>query len=83
MLAVLEKLAYVQYVTNAKEARRAILSYEEWISDRLRESVPFKYCYTVKILQLILLKFVRSLRTGDFPFYFEAVADVLPRCYIK
>ena len=77
-----EQEAYVTYVDRCKEHGEISLSYSQWELTMLQSCVSFTYWHTALKLELLLLKYVRSIRTGDLPLYISSISDVLPWCYI-
>ena len=53
-------------------------SFEEWRTGCENESVQFKYWSTVLDLELLVLSFVRSIRTGDFELYTDTLQTLAP-----
>ena len=82
VLSKFEQEAYVTYVDRCKEDWEISRSYSQGKLTMLQASVPFKYWHTALKLELLLLKYVRSIRTGDLPLYISSISDVLPWCYI-
>ena len=70
------------YVDRCKEHGEISVSYSQWELTMLQSSVPFKYWHTALRLELLLLKYVQSIRTGDLRLYISSISDVLPWCYI-
>lgn len=46
------------------------------------ESYPFRYWDTTHRLEMLLLKFVRSIRMSDFQLYIESLPEIVPWCFI-
>lgn len=67
--------AYEKYCDSIPEPR---LSFEEWKLDVGRKQPQFAYWMLVLELELTLLQFVRSVRTGDFNLYLQSLSQLLP-----
>ena len=46
------------------------------------DSYPFRYWDTALKLEMMLLKFVRSIRLGDIKLYIESLSQIVPWCFI-
>ena len=53
-------------------------SFDEWRTGCENESVQFKYWSMVLDLELLVLSFVRSIRTGDFELYTDTLQTLAP-----
>lgn len=72
----LQMTAYEAYAD--KMSNMSVLSFEEWRRDR-RENVPqFRYWDIALLLELSVLQFVCSIRTGNFPQYIESLIRLVP-----
>ncbi len=65
--------AYQDYVISLEEGKEA-KSLEDWC-DQQRSTIPM---FTVLPLQLTVLIFVRSIRTGNFPLYVQSLTKLVP-----
>ena len=79
VLSILMDRAYEAY---RSETRGDQMSFEDWQEDSCRESYSFNYWKTAYELELLLLKFVRSIRTGNFKLYIQVLTDILPWCFV-
>ena len=52
--------------------------FEEWCIRRSRETVHFNYWFKTLSLELLMLRFNRSLREGNFQLYVESLAEIMP-----
>ena len=69
--------AYQDYVISLEEGKEA-KSLEDWC-DQQRSTIPmFTFWFTVLPLQLTVLIFVRSIRTGNFPLYVQSLTKLVP-----
>lgn len=75
-LFVCLKRAYNQFCEHSGTQEQK--SFEEWRSGCENESVQFKYWSTVLDLELLVLSFVRSIRTGDFELYTDTLQTLAP-----
>ena len=53
-------------------------SFEEWCTKRARESVHFNYWLKTLSLELLLLRYIRSIREGNFQLYVESLTQIMP-----
>ena len=81
-LSVLCNEAYSYYVTECKANKTACLPYANWRAKMTADSYPFRYWATALKLEMMLLKFVRSIRLGDFKLYIESLSQIVPWCFI-
>ena len=72
-LSTLCQMAYEIYT----ESNSDILSFSEWCEHESREHPQFKYWYTTLELQLIMLRFIFSIRTGDFKLYIKVLQQMV------
>lgn len=54
------------------------VSFEEWCIQRAKASVHFDYWYKTLSLELLLLRYIRSIREGNFQLYVECLTQVVP-----
>ena len=72
-LYLMRKRAYNQFKATSEED----LTESEWIA-KCEKSPMFKYWNLTLKLELALLEFVRSIRSGDFNAYVEALLEIAP-----
>ena len=53
-------------------------SIETWIDRRKRESLQFQYWHVAFQLELVVLSFVRSIRSANFQLYLECITKLIP-----
>eukprot|EP00058_Branchiostoma_floridae_P011619 XP_002597107.1 hypothetical protein BRAFLDRAFT_76362 [Branchiostoma floridae] len=70
------KKAYDVYVTTIPEGPP--MSFSMWCTQRRTDHPQFLYWYTALELELLVLAFVRSLRTGNFDLYVDTLAELTP-----
>ena len=66
---------YVSYHLDLGQPR---LTFDEWFIQRPNTSVHFNYWHKTLSLELLLLRFIRSLREGNFQLYVESLAQMMP-----
>ena len=66
--------AYDDYVFQNKSAK----SFEDWRTDSEKAIPQFPYWSITLKLELLVLSFVRSIRTGDFTLYKRSIKSLLP-----
>ena len=52
--------------------------FEEWCTERAKASVHFDYWLKTLSLELLLLRYIRSLREGNFQLYMESLMQIMP-----
>ncbi len=52
--------------------------FEEWCIQRAEASVHFDYWLKTLTLELLLLRYIRSLREGNFQLYVESLTQIIP-----
>ena len=52
--------------------------FEEWCIQRAKASVHFDYWLKTLSLELLLLRYIRSLREGNFQLYVESLTQIMP-----
>ena len=52
--------------------------FEEWCIQRAKASVHFDYWLKTLSLELLLLRYIRSLRDGNFELYVESLTKIMP-----
>ena len=53
-------------------------SFEEWCIQRANASVHFDYWLKTLSLELLLLRYIRSLREGNFQLYVDSLTQTMP-----
>lgn len=53
-------------------------SFDEWCMQRANTSVHFSYWHKTLSLELLLLRYIRSLREGNFQLYLESLTQMMP-----
>ena len=81
-LSVLCNEVYSSYVTECKANKTVCLPYANWRAKMTTDSYPFRYWDTALVLEMMLLKFVRSICLGDFKLYIESLSQIVPWCFI-
>lgn len=76
-LHCLRKKAYQKYCSDIPAFQEAN-SLDVWCQEREADSQQFSYWSVVMELQLVLLLFVRSLRTSNFSLYVHALQRLVP-----
>ena len=56
----------------------AIPPFEEWCVQQAKASVHFDFWFKTLSLQLLLLRFIRSLCEGNFQLYVESLTQIIP-----
>ena len=74
--ATLSTLCHTAYESYSKLNPNK-LTFSEWCEHESREHPQFKYWYTTLDLQLIMLRFVFSIRTGDFTLYVKVLQEMV------
>ena len=64
-LSILRREAYLKYTKDYQENNNGIQSFEAW-SNQKKTLPHFKYWLIVHDMELLLLRFVHSIRIGDF-----------------
>ncbi|XP_048003917.1 uncharacterized protein LOC125240114 [Leguminivora glycinivorella] len=77
-LYALQKKAYQAEINDNDAQSGNFLTFEEWHSKKCVEIPQFKYWDLVLNLELLVLQFVRSTRTGDFKLYLNSIRSILP-----
>ena len=54
------------------------LSFEEWCIQQAKASVHFDYWHKTLSLQLLVLRYIRSIREGNFQLYVESLTQIMP-----
>jgi len=52
--------------------------FEEWCTQRSKASVHFDYWLKTLSLELLLLRYIRSIREGNFQLYVESLTQIMP-----
>ncbi|KAI8503415.1 hypothetical protein Bbelb_192360 [Branchiostoma belcheri] len=76
VLYLLLRKAYDEYVTTTTYGPP--MSFDVWCIQRKAEHPQFMYWYTTLELELLVLAFVRSLRTGNFDLYRDTLTELTP-----
>ncbi len=76
-LYILLKDSCRQYV-ELLESGQQPETFTTWCDRRRDESAQFQFWYTALHLELLVLTFVRSLRSTDFPLYRESLIQLAP-----
>ena len=53
-------------------------TFEEWCIQRAKASVHFDYWLKTLSLELLLLRYIRSLHEGNFQLYVESLTQIIP-----
>ena len=77
LLHILQKQAYKMYIESLAEDDEQV-SKEEWCDKRSLESPQFHYWYLTTKLQVMLLTFISSVRSGDFHLYVNSLTKFTP-----
>ena len=75
-LHILLKKAYARY--HGGVPRVDTLSFDDWVSERIRASPQFQYWYMTLQFELLLLVYVRSIREGNFLLYIQSLRKLAP-----
>lgn len=78
-LSHLKQNAYLQYTSNVLGPCE---SYEMWCARKSANVHMFKYWSLVIELELLMCRFVRSLREGDFPLYVQVCDELCPWFFV-
>ena len=78
-LSILRKDAYTRYVAVCEENGTELLSFKTWCIQQSNKVPQFKYWQTVEML---LLRFVRSIRTGDLFLYEKSLDEITDWVFI-
>ena len=54
------------------------LYFEEWCIQQAKASVHFDYWHKTLSLQLLVLRYIRSIREGNFQLYVESLTQIMP-----
>ncbi len=80
-LSILRREAYMKYTCDCQKNEEEPLSFIAWC--KKGEALPqFKYWQTVYDMEMLLLRFVRSVRVGDFNLYVKTLDEVADWAFI-
>ena len=64
-LSILRREAYTKYVGDCQENGDEFLSFKAWCNKKGETLPPLKYWQTIYDMEMLLLRFVRSIHVGD------------------
>ncbi len=76
-LYILLKKAYTQHVESL-DPDSQLEPFEHWCEKRSQEIPQFQFWYTTLQLELLVLMFIKALRTADFPLYVDSLTQLVP-----
>ena len=80
-LYILMKKAYACYLESSQPGDQHE-AFEAWCAKRKQEAPQFSFWYTALQLELLVLSFVKSLRTGNFALYVDSLTKLAPWFFI-
>lgn len=80
-LHILLKNSYASYLESLESGDHTE-TFEEWCVKRKQEAPQFHFWYTALQLELMVLTFVKSLRTGNFSLYVDSLTKLAPWFFI-
>uniref|UniRef100_A0A1X7T7W9 Tesmin/TSO1-like CXC domain-containing protein n=1 Tax=Amphimedon queenslandica TaxID=400682 RepID=A0A1X7T7W9_AMPQE len=80
-LHILLKKSYGQYKASVEPGNQPE-PFEKWCEARRHESPQFQFWYTALQLEILILMFVKSLRTANFSLYTECLMHLAPWFFI-
>ena len=81
-LSILRRESYAKYTTDCWENACEPLSFKAWCNT-MGDTLPqFRYWQTVYDMEMLLLRFVRSIRVGDFDLYVKTLDEVADWAFI-
>ncbi len=81
-LSILRREAYTKYMGDCEESGEVILSFKAWCDEKEEALPQFKYWQTAYDMELLLLRFVRSIRVGDLNLYVKTLDEVVDWAFI-
>ena len=81
-LSILRREAYLKYTKDYQDNNNEIQSFEAWSNQKEKTLPHFKYWLTVYDMELLLLRFVRSIRIGNFDLYLRSLDEIADWAYI-
>ena len=81
-LSILRREAYTKYTCECQENADEPLPFIEWCAKMGGTLPQFKYWQTVYDMEMLLLRFVRSIRVGDFDLYVRTLDEVADWAFI-
>ena len=78
LFALLQQVYNEDYVSDDLDLGQRKLTFDEWCIQRANTSVRFNYWHKTLSLELPLLRYIRSLREGNFQSYLESLAQMMP-----
>ena len=75
-LSILRKHAYTRYTDVCEENGNELLSFKTWCIQQSSQVPQFKYWQTVYDMEMLLLRFVRSIRTEDLFLYEKSLDEI-------
>ena len=82
LLSILRKHAYTRYTDVCEENGGELLSFKTWCIQQSSKVPQFKYWQTVYDMEMLLLRFVRSIRTEDLFLYEKSLAEIADWVFI-
>ena len=80
-LYILLKKSYASYLESSEPGDQH-KAFEEWCVKRKQEAPQFNFWYTALQLELLVLTFIKSLRTGNFALYVDSLTKLAPWFFI-
>ena len=80
-LYILLKKSYTSYLKSS-EPKNQLITLEEWCAKCKQEVPQFNFWYTAFQLELLVLTFIKSLRTGNFALYVDSLTKLAPWFFI-
>ena len=81
-LSILRKHAYTRYTDVCVENGDELLSFKTWCIQQSSKAPQFKYWQTVYDMDMLLLRFVRSIRTEDLFLYEKSLDEIADWVFI-
>ena len=81
-LSILRKHAYTRYTDVCEENGDELLSFKTWCIQQSSKVPPFRYWQTVYDMEMLLLRFVRSIRTEDLFLYEKSLDEIADWVFI-
>ena len=78
LFALLQQAYNEDYMSDDLDLGQPKLTFDEWCIQWANTSVHFNYWHKTLSLELLLLRYIRSLREGNFQFYLESLAQMMP-----
>ena len=75
-LSIFRKDAYTRYTAVCEENGAELLSFKTWCIQQGSKVPQFKYWQTVYDMDMLLLRFVSSIRTGDLFLYEKSLNEI-------